>query len=299
MADWTLYRTFLAVVRTGSQSGAARSLGLAQPTVRRHVEALERALGRTLFVRSPSGLVPNALAASLRPAAEAIEAQAATIERRAAVTAGGGGVVRVSASRVLASEVLPPIFARLRAGAPDLRFEVDPSDDMRDLLRREADVAVRMTRPVQLDLVQRRAGEVELGLFAHRSWLGRHDPPADAAALAGSGALLGFDRDAARGAAWSAHLPGLGTGSFALRCDDDTVLLQALRAGMGVGPCQVPIAARDPDLLRVLPGWRAALGIWVVTHPDLRAEPHVASVFDGLRDGLGAYANGEATLPVP
>ncbi|MEQ5872828.1 LysR family transcriptional regulator [Sagittula sp. NFXS13] len=291
MTDWTLYRTFLAVLRTGSQSGAARRLGLAQPTVRRHLEVLERGLGRTLFLRSQSGLVPSALALSLRPAAEAMEAQAATIVRRAAAS-DGSGIVRISASRVIATEVLPAILADLHVDAPEINFEIDPSNSARDLLHQEADIAVRMTRPTQLELVQRYLGEVELGLFAHRSWLERHTPPENMAALAASRVLLGFDRDAARRAAWSAHMPGVTDRSFVLRCDDDGMLLQALRSGIGIGLCQVPIALRDPDLVRVLPEWRLPLGIWVVTHPDLRAELPIATVFERLADRLESYAHG-------
>lgn len=290
MNDWTLYRTFLAVVRTGSQSGAARSLGLAQPTVRRHVEALEAMLGRTLFLRSPSGLVPNTLALALRPAAEAIEAHAAAIERRVSASGGAGGTVRISASRITAAEVLPSILAILRDAEPELRFEIEASDEPSDLLRQEADIAIRMVRPTQLDLVQRHVGDVELGLFAHRSWAEQHTMPDDVGALVASGALLGFDRDAQRAEAWSAHLPGLSADAFALRCDDDTILLQALRAGLGIGVCHCPLAARDDRLVRVLPEWGTALGMWIVTHPDLRGEPHIAATFDHLSERLADYA---------
>ncbi|MDA8870335.1 LysR family transcriptional regulator [Rhizobiaceae bacterium] len=289
MVDWTLYRTFLEVLRTGGQSQAARHLGLTQPTVRRHVEALERELGRTLFTRSSSGLAPNTLALSLRSAAEAIEAQAAAIERRATASDELMGIVRISASRVVAAEVLPPMLRDLRSRESGLRFEIDDSNDQRDLLQREADIAVRMVRPSQLDLVQRHVGDVALGLFAHRSWIDAHGVPATAGNVAGLGALLGFDRDPTQARMWGEHLPNLKSQAFALRCDNELTVLSALRAGMGVGVSQLPIAACDPDLVRVVPDWAASLGVWVVVHRDLRSEPRVSCVFEHLCEKLAMY----------
>lgn len=297
MPDWTLYRSFLEVLRTGSQSRAARRLGLTQPTVRRHIETLERELGRTLFLRSASGLAPNELALSMRASAEAMEAEAAAMERRAASGDGTTGTVRISASRIVASEVLPRMLAALRIEEPGLRFEIDDSNEEADLLNRGADVAVRMVRPTQLDLVQRHVGEVTIGFYAHRSWIERHGQPADVAELSDRGALLGFDRDPLLERLWSAHVPelptGLRPGSFALRCDNDATLLAALRAGLGVGACHRPIAARDPDLVAVLPDRTAALGTWIVTHPDLRHDPRVSRVSEHLAKGLASYAADE------
>ena len=296
MPDWALYRSFLEVLRTGSQSQAARRLGLTQPTVRRHVETLERELGRTLFLRSTSGLIPNELALSLRASAEAIEAEAASIERRAASDDGMTGTVRISASRIVAAEVLPPILADLRSEEPGLRFEIDGSNAQADLLHRGADVAVRMTRPTQLDLVQRHVGEVAIGLYAHRSWIDRHGQPCDAEALSERGALLGFDRDPFAERMWSEHMPGLTAASFALRCDDELTLLAALRAGLGVGTCHRPIASRDSDLVPVLPDWSIDLGIWVVAHSDLRHDPRTSRVFEYLCERLSGYAASSCIL---
>ena len=289
MPDWTLLRSFLEVLRTGSQSQAAKRLGLTQPTVRRHIEALERELGRTLFLRSASGLRPNELALSMRASAEAMEAEAAFIERRASAGDGIARTVRISTSRIVAAEALPSMLANLRDVEPALRFEIDDNNDQRDLVHREADVAVRMVRPTQLDLVQRNVGEVKIGLYAHRSWIEHHGHPNDVAELGERGALLGFDRDPLLERLWSAHFPDLHAGSFALRCDNEATLLAALRAGVGVGACHRPVAARDADLVPVLPEWTAALGMWVVTHADLRHDPRTSRVFEHLCRGLADY----------
>ena len=293
MPDWTLLRSFLEVLRTGSQSQAAKRLGLTQPTVRRHVEALERELGRTLFLRSASGLRPNELALSLRAPAEAMEAEATFIERRASAEDGITGTLRISASRIVAAEVLPSMLADLRDVEPGLRFEIDDSNDQRDLLHREADVAVRMVRPAQLDLVHRHVGGVAIGLYAHRSWIEGHGHPRDVNELGERGALLGFDRDPLLERLWSAHFPDLHASSFALRCDNETILLAALRAGLGVGVCHRMLAARDADLVPVLPDWTTALGMWVVTHADLRHDPRTSRVFEYLCERLADYAGAE------
>ena len=166
--SWDLYRSFLGVLREGSLSGAARALGITQPTAGRHIAALEEVLGTALFTRSQAGLMPTEVAAGLRAYAEAMESTAAALER--AATGHGEdvrGVVRISASEVIGVEVLPPILARLRERNPELKVELVVTNQVQDLLRREADIAVRMMRPRQEQLVARRVGQITLGLHAH------------------------------------------------------------------------------------------------------------------------------------
>src|SRR3984957_13610401 len=122
---WELYRSFLAVLMEGSLSGAARALGVAQPTVGRHVTALEKSLRVALFTRSQTGVIPTDAALALRSFAESMQSTAAALER-AATSQGAGvrGTVRVTASDVIGVEVLPPIVARLRARHPELVVEL-------------------------------------------------------------------------------------------------------------------------------------------------------------------------------
>ena len=143
--SWELYRSFLGVLREGSLSGAARALGITQPTVGRHVAALEEALEVVLFTRSQVGLLPTEVALALRTHAEAMESTAASLQRAASGQGEGvRGVVRVSTSEVVAVEVLPPIVAKLREAHPALKVELVSTNRVQDLLRREADIAVRM-----------------------------------------------------------------------------------------------------------------------------------------------------------
>ncbi len=176
--EWTLYRSFLSVLREGSLSAAARSLGMAQPTLGRHIAALETALGLALFTRSQTGLQATEAALSLRAHAQAMESTAAAIERTASSYGDGvRGVVRVTASEVVGVEVLPPVVAQLARDFPELKVELLLSNNMQDLLQREADIAVRMARPTQEQLLAKKVGEIALGLHATASYLERCGTP--------------------------------------------------------------------------------------------------------------------------
>lgn len=288
--SWDLYRTFLGVFEHGSLSGAARELGLTQPTVGRHIDALERAVGAELFTRSQTGLSPTDLAAELRPYATALAANAAALLRAASQKRDEiAGTVRVSASEIVAVEVIPPILAGLQDRHPALRIELSASDDLEDLLHREADIAVRMTEPSQTALVVRRIGGIPVGLFAHRRYLDRHGTPKTVTELA-EHRVIGFDRKTAYIRAMTKRLPQFANLTFALRTDSNLAQLAAIRAGAGIGICQVALAADDAELVRVLPrAVELGLETFVAMHENLRASPRCRAVFDALVTGLTSY----------
>ncbi|HEX8957021.1 MAG TPA: LysR family transcriptional regulator [Burkholderiaceae bacterium] len=288
--SWELYRTFLAVLREGSLSGAARLLGITQPTAGRHLDALEAALGIALFLRTQHGLSPSREALALRPYAEAMESAGAALLRSLAGQQGGvRGTVRITASEVVAVEVLPPIVTALRVQYPEMAIELVASDRMEDLLQRDADIAVRMARPSQASLVARRVGDVVLGCFAHRDYLARRGTPQALHDLAQHD-LIGFDRENAFTRTVLAELPFLKRESFALRCDNSLAMMAALRAGFGVGIAQVGLARRHPDLVQLLPGQaRYSLDTWVAMHEDLRQTPVCKLAFAALVDGMSKY----------
>jgi DNA-binding transcriptional LysR family regulator len=290
MPDWSLYRSFLSVLRTGSLSAAARQEGLTQPTIGRHIDALEKALGVALFTRSQHGLLPTEAASELRPYAESLEATAAALVRAAVGRGGTRGTVRVTASEVVGAEVLPPILAELREAHPELTLELVLSNRSEDLLRREADIAVRMVRPTQQTLVARHVGDVELGLHARRDYLERRGTPSSVDELRGH-TLIGFDHENAFIRSVRARGFSLDRGMFALRSDSDLAQLAALRAGFGIGVCQVALARRSPDLVRLLPkSFVFKLEVWIAMHADLRSSARCRVVADALAAGLGAYA---------
>lgn len=291
---WELYRSLLAVLRHGSLSGAARALGIAQPTVGRHISALEKALGLSLFVRSQTGLLPTEAALSLLPLAQAMESTAAALERSAEGQASRhgakediAGTVRVSASEIVGVELLPPVLARLQGTHPGLKVELVISNEVQDLLRREADVAVRMTQPRQELLIARKVRSVPLGMHAHKDYLARRGTPKKPEDLAGH-ALIGFDRETPFVRAASRNWPQWRRGNFSVRTDSDLAHLALIRAGCGIGVCQVAIARRDPSLARVLPRHFAIeLDAWITMHEDLRSNAACKLVFDALVKAFG------------
>jgi DNA-binding transcriptional LysR family regulator len=297
--EWELYRSFLSVLRAGSLSGAARVLGIAQPTVGRHIAALERALGLALFTRSQTGLLATEAAQALQPHAEAMESTAAALERTAASYGDGvRGVVRVTASEVIGVEVMPAVIATLRQQYPDLNVELVLSNRVQDLLHREADVAVRMTQPKQEQLVARRVGTVELGLHASIDYLARCGEPANLADLARH-TLIGYDQVSPFVRAVLQRWPQFQRERVALRTDSDVAQLALIRAGAGIGICQNALARRStPALVRLLPAeFAMPLETWVTMHEDLRDSPRCRVTFDALVQALTAHTGGEAPSP--
>lgn len=286
--DWTLYRTLAALLAEGSLSGAARSLGLTQPTAARHLDQLEAALGRRLFVRSPRGLSPTDAARAIAPHAAAMASASAALRRAAADEAGAvAGTVRISASEIVAAERLPPILAGLRARHPGLAVELVASNAPDDLLRRDADIAVRNFDPVQSALVARRLGAVELGFHATDAYLARRGTPTALAELAAFD-LVGFDTLTPALRAFVERHPGIDRAAFALAADSDLVQLAAIRAGFGIGVAQVGLPG-NAGLRRLLAdAFAPALPVWLVMHEDLRTSPRCRAAWDALAAGLTA-----------
>jgi DNA-binding transcriptional LysR family regulator len=288
--SWDEWRTFREVLREGALSAAARRLGLTQPTVGRHIDQLEAALGFALFLRSPRGLTPTDAARALAPHVEAMASASAALGRAAAgVASPDDGVVRVTASEIVSCEVLPPILAAYRAARPRVAIELAVTNRNEDLLRRDADIAVRMARPTQGALVARRIGAVAIGLYAHRDYLERFGAPKTLADLARKN-LIGFDRDDRAFRGLGGFAGAIDRENFAFRCDHDAAQLAALRAGVGVGGCQDPIARRTPELVRLFETEVAIpLEVWIVMHEDARSTPLIRSAFDHLAAGMERY----------
>lgn len=288
-SNWDYYRTLLAVLRQGSLSGAARDLGLTQPTIGRHVEALEKALGTELFTRSQQGLLPTDAALALKPYAEMLESTTAALLRAASGgNEGIGGTVRISASEVVGVEILPPILAKLQRAHPGLTIELSASDNLEDLLQREADIAVRMVEPSQDALLARHIGTIRLGFFAHRDYLEQYGEPRSVEELR-SHRLIGFDRQTAYTRLMTKRYPMLDGISFAFRSDHSIALLNAVRCGLGVGFFQNPLAKQDADLIHLLPEISISLETWVVMHENLKSSPRCRVAFDALVEGLKDY----------
>jgi len=290
--DWSLYRSFLAVLRDHSLSGAARSLNLTQPTLARHIAALEEQLGFELFTRSQQGLAPTEAALTLMPYAQSIEGNAAGLLRAASgIGQTVEGTVRITASEIMGAEVLPSMLGKLRETHPGLEFELVLSNTVDNLLRRDADIAVRMVEPIQEALVVKKLGSVTVGLYAHKDYLKRAGKPSTIKELSRR-SMIGFDQETPALRAMRARIPASNMLHFAFRADSDIAQLQAIRAGFGIGFCQTGLAKREPALVRVLAdAIGLKLGIWLVMHENLRSTPRCRAVFDGLATELSIYAD--------
>jgi len=287
--DWALYRSFLTVLQEGSLSAAGRVLGVSQSTLSRHIATLEKAFGLSLFTRSPDGLVPTSAALTLQPHAETLAVAAEALLRAASgMPTETVGTVRVTASEIIAAEVIAPILASLQSDHPGIVVELVVSNRLDDLLRRDADIAVRMTRPHQGALIAKRIGEIELGLYAASSYLKHRQRPQSPADLT-EHAIVGFDTPLPYTRTFQLDGQVLTREQFSFRTDSDIAQFAAIRAGCGIGVCHTPLAVRE-ELTRILPDLFAPkIGMWLCMHEDQRMIAKCRLVFDRLAQGLCAY----------
>ncbi len=285
--DWSLVQVFLAVADSGSLSQAARALGISQPTVGRQIRQIEEQLDVTLFHRQPRGLLLTEAGFALLPHAR----QMADGLRALSLCAAGrsnklSGPVRITASVFTAHHHLPPILARLRAEEPEISIDLVPTDESENLLYREADIAVRMYRTEQLDIVTRHLGELELGIYAATSYLDRVGRPTEFKHLFEMD-MVGYDRSdlILRG------MREMGVDAqrewFATRCDHHSVYWELVRAGCGMGFAQACMGDNDPQVERLFPEVPLpTLPIWLAAHEAVRRTPRIRRVWDALADGL-------------
>lgn len=291
--DWSLWRSFGAVVEHGSLSGAARALGLSQPTLGRHVEALEAALGTVLFERTLAGLKPTDTALRLYEPVEAARRALAEAAVRAEGAASElSGSVRITSSTVMCHYVLPELLYELRQAFPQVAIELVPSDSVESLLLREADIAVRMFRPTQLELITRKLGEIAIVATAHERYVAQRGAPARVEELVEHD-LIGFDRSDLLIATARRMSYELSRTDFVVRTDSQTNMFELIRAGLGVGFAQEPLVEATPGLVKLLPGFNPPpLEVWLTTHKELFTSRRIRAIYDRLGEGLMRYLAG-------
>ncbi len=285
--DWSLVQSFLAVAETGSLSAAGRDLGVSQPTLGRRILALEQSLGASLFQRQPSGMALTPQGQTLLPHARAMQAAAHALGLVAAGEETAlAGSVRITASEMISHHVLPPILAELRATVPEIQIELVPTDATHNLLFREADIAVRMYRPEQLDMVARHIGDIPIGLFGASRYLDRRGRPRTRDDLRQHD-IVGFDRsdqivEGFRAVGWAVSRDW-----FPLRCDSNAVYWELVRAGCGLGFSQGPLGRADPKVEQIdIDLGIPPLPVWLTTHERIRRTPRIGRVWDHLAEGL-------------
>ena len=294
--DWSLWRSFEAVAANGTLSGAARQLGLSQPTLGRHIDALEEKLGVTLFERTLQGFAPTETALRLREPVKVAQTALAEARNMAEGTSAElAGSVRITASTVTSHYTLPAILRQLREEFPTIELELVPSDSAENLLMREADIAVRMFRPTQLELVSRKLGDSSIVTCAHESYLKKHSYPEKLEDLF-SHELVGFDRsDLIIGAARFMGIE-ISRSDFSIRSDSQTVLWEFMKAGMGIGFAQKIIVDQNPGMVPLLPEFSPpTLEVWLTTHREIFTSRRIRVIYDRLGKLLSAYYNANTT----
>ncbi len=285
--DWDLAQSFLAVLETGSLSGAARELESSQPTLGRQIAALEAQLGLTLFTRTGRQLIPTPSAFDLASKARAMREAAAGISLAAAGRSETlKGTVRITASEVMATYGLPKIISELLYQQPELEIELVASNTNENLLLREADIAVRMHQPVQADLIARKIGDVGLGLFAHRSYLDRYGHPGGPEDLAHH-IFLGYDKSEMMIDGIKAFGVEANRHDFRIRTDHHVAYAEAVAAGVGIGAVAVFHMDDRAGVERILPELKIPpMPMWLAAHQELKTSALVRRVFDHLADAL-------------
>ena len=291
--DWNLIKSFVAVAETGSLSAAARRLAASQPTLGRHIAELEQALGVTLFRRGRNGYALTEAGSTLYERGRVVSEQASAFSRLALGSVEAiEGTVRIAASEVVAAYVLPEITARLGVEEPGIELEIVASNQVENLLRRDADIAIRMVKPVQNELVARKVSDIPLCVCAARSYLDRCGRPLEPADLVDH-ALIGFDRSDEIIRGFAKYGIPVTRSSFRFRADNQIVLWEAVRAGNGIGLGQEPLAERDPLVEKLLPGLPLpTLPVWLAMHRDVRTSVRIRRVADFLHEELKRYSAG-------
>ncbi len=280
-------RTFHAVVKHGSLLAASQHLGLTQPTVGRHIDLLEDTLGLSLFIRGREGMRLTEKGADLVTAAGEFMNQAIEFERVASgLEEKIEGVVRLSANQIFGTLLLPGIVAGFMNEHPEIEIEIDVSNEASNLLQRDADIAIRMFRPLQNDLVARKVTELPMGLFADESYLARCPAPNSIEDLRRH-VLIGHDRNPSMIAAYKAAGIELVPSDFAFRCDNDVASINAVRSGIGVGPLHTGMATQWPTIVQVLPDLPVPhYELWLACHADVRHNKRIRLVMDYLAQTL-------------
>ena len=285
--DWNLLRAFLAVVDAGSLTGATRRLASSQPTLSRQIAELESTLGVVLFERVARGVQLTAAGKSLLPAARQMETAARALSLAAlGQTRQTSGTVRLTASEMFSAFVLPSIFAQLRQNQPQIQIELLASNRVENLLERQADIAIRHTRPRQGGLVAKRIVDVGMGAFAHSDYL-RHIEEKIELGRAAEYDWIGLDSSDFLLRGFRKAGLAVERDFFAFRCDNQIVGWQMALAGLGIGFAPLTVAKQWPDMQRVLLDVPIPdMPVWLTAHRELRSSARIGLVFDALATGL-------------
>jgi DNA-binding transcriptional LysR family regulator len=285
MPNWDDLRYFLAIAREGSLAAAARALRVDATTVGRRLAALEEELGTRLFDRMPAGFVVTAAGRNIRSAVEEMEASVLAVERKASgEDARLEGVVRLTTTEAFAVSTLLPRFGPFRERYPGIEVQFLTDYAALDLAKREADIAVRLTRPKEDTLVARKVGEIGIAPYAAGSYLARRGLPDPATGFAGHDVISYVDAAAKwPEARWMGEVAT--SARVAVRCNSLLSVVAAAGAGVGIGLMPCFMGDMEPGLRRLMPPLSSlSRDIWLVVHRDLQHNARVRAVLHFLAE---------------
>ncbi len=286
--DWNRARAFLVTAEEGSFSAAGRALGLTQPTVGRQVAALEDELGVQLFARAGTSLE---LTESGLELVEHVRAMGEAANRVSLSAAGHAdsvdGLITITASQLIAAHLLPPVVGRLRREHPGVEVEIVADNALRDLRRREADIAIRNVKPTEPDLVAKKVRDSVAGAFASHDYLARIGDPSTPQGLARAEFFAFADLDLMLDFLDQIGFP-LTPDHFKVTAADHLVQWEMCKRGLGIAFAMTEVGDAEPAVTRVLPGLPPLpVPLWLVAHRELRTSRRMRLVFDLLADELG------------
>lgn len=284
--DWNRTRAFLVTAEEGSFSAAARALGSTQPTVGRQVAALESELKVTLFERVGPRLELTDSGLELLEHARAMAEAALRVSMGAAgASASVEGDVIITAGEAVSALLLPPVIAKLRRTHPGIRIELAASNQLRDLHRREADIAIRNVRPTREDLFGRRVRDVDAGFFAAPAYVERAGP-FEAFADLQNAEILAFDHGDEMVRGLAAAGISVTRAHFPIVAPNHMVQWALCKEGAGLCIMMVEVGDREPGVVRVLPEFLFPVQTWLVCHRELRTSRRLRIVWDALSEHL-------------
>ncbi|MEL6640960.1 MAG: LysR family transcriptional regulator [Pseudomonadota bacterium] len=293
--DWNHIRAFLATVEHGSLSAAARALRQTQPTLSRQISGLEDTLSLTLFERGTRVMALTDAGAELLTHVRAMADSAAQISRVAAGQSQTiAGNVRITCSDALATHALPRIVIALRKKHPGIQVELVPNNDISDLTRRDADIAIRHSRPEQPDLVAKRLADTEIGLFAAESYLadlGSISSPADL----GQADFIGYQTAERLVPQMQAFGIPVTKDNFGVTTNHGPTMYELVREGAGITFLPAPLSQGQLGLKQVLPEVLPTFSLptWLVTHREIQTSRRIRITFDHLAAELSKESWGQ------
>ncbi|SHO59165.1 LysR family transcriptional regulator [Vibrio quintilis] len=288
--DWNLLKSFVFVIREGSLSAAARALRSTQPTIGRHIETLEDELGIALFTRSREGLKPTEEALNLFPEAQAMAGSyQALIRKISGENQSHTGTVRLAVSEIVGIEILPPLLKKFHLQHPQIKVELSISNQSENLLKREADLAIRMSQPKQDALIAKYIGISPVGLYGHKDYLKQYGTPKHMNELK-THKTIGPDEDYAFLELLKSSQLNISRNDLFFRVDNQIAQLQLLRQGLGIGAMQIQLAKKEPDLSRVLErDIEIPMPVYLIMHEDLRTTQRVRVLFNFLVNEMSHF----------